>query len=273
MIPGIIMGFREGLEAFLVIAIMLRYISKIKQDTLKIIIWQGVLAGIILSVGLGIGLNILSTYIGNLKSIAKLWESIASLIALGLVTTFIFWMINHGRNMTQHVENQVEYHLSKAGIFFVALIMVAREGAEIAIFTFAGKFTLSSVSFGIIGALILTTLIFYSLIKVDIKTIFNITLAYLVLQAGFLLGYGIHEGISALKDLGYLSKDSFLFIRVFNLSGTVFNHKQGIAGLPLYVLFGWYSKPEWIQFLAQYMYTFGIFGYWLKKLKGTKDSR
>jgi len=267
-LPGIIMGFREGLEAFLIIGVILRYLSKINQSVYKKHVWQGVFAGVLLSLILGSGLNMLSDAIGSTQQFAKMWEGVASLIALLLVTTFIFWMINHGRKMTVYVENQVIENLSKWGIFLISLMMVSREGAEIAIFTFAGKYTVMSVSLGILGSLVLIILIFYSLVKIDLKTIFNITLAYLILQAGFLLGYGIHEGLSAMKDIGYISKDNFILIKAFNLSKTIFYHKEGLFGLPLYVLFGWYSEPEWIQFLTQYIYTASIFLYWHIKTKG-----
>lgn len=264
-LPGIIMGFREGLEAFLIIAMILRYLSKINQPAYKKHVWQGVFVGVLLSLILGLGLIMLSDTIVRTNRFAKIWESVASLIALLLITTFIVWMINHGRNMAVYIENQVAYNLSKWGIFLVSLMMISREGVEIAIFTFAGRYTFRSVSLGILGSLILTILIFYSLVKVDLKTIFNITLAYLMLQAGFLLGYGIHEGLSAMKDIGYISKDNFILIKVFNLSKTIFYHKEGILGLPLYVLFGWHSEPEWIQFLTQYIYTISMFIYWYFK--------
>lgn len=271
-LPGIIMGFREGLEAFLIIAMILRYLSKINQPAYKKHVWQGVFVGVLLSLILGLGLIMLSDTIVRTNRFAKIWESVASLIALLLITTFIVWMINHGRNMAVYIENQVAYNLSKWGIFLVSLMMISREGVEIAIFTFAGRYTFRSVSLGILGSLILTILIFYSLVKVDLKTIFNITLAYLMLQAGFLLGYGIHEGLSAMKDIGYISKDNFILIKVFNLSKTIFYHKEGILGLPLYVLFGWHSEPEWIQFLTQYIYTISMFIYWYFKKNKRKIS-
>lgn len=271
-LPGTIMGFREGLEAFLIIAMILRYLSKINQPAYKKHVWQGVFVGVLLSLILGLGLIMLSDTIVRTNRFAKIWESVASLIALLLITTFIVWMINHGRNMAVYIENQVAYNLSKWGIFLVSLMMISREGVEIAIFTFAGRYTFRSVSLGILGSLILTILIFYSLVKVDLKTIFNITLAYLMLQAGFLLGYGIHEGLSAMKDIGYISKDNFILIKVFNLSKTIFYHKEGILGLPLYVLFGWHSEPEWIQFLTQYIYTTSMFIYWYFKKNKRKIS-
>jgi len=177
-LPGIIMGFREGLEAFLIVTMILRYLSKINQSVFKKHVWQGIIAGILLSLILGLGLNILSDTIVKVNQFAKIWESVASLAALLLVTTFIFWMINHGRNMVAYVEGQVADSLSKWGIFLVSLIMVSREGAEIAIFTFAGRYTFGSVSLGILGSLVLTILIFYSSAKINLKTIFNITLVY-----------------------------------------------------------------------------------------------
>jgi len=266
-LPGIIMGFREGLEAFLIVTMILHYLSKINQTVYKKHVWQGVIAGISLSLILGFGLNRLSDTIVRVNQFTKMWESVASLAALLLVTTFIFWMINHGRNITVYVEDQVTYNLSKWGIFLISLMMVSREGAEIAIFTFAGRYTFGSISLGILGSLVLTILISYSLVKINLKTIFNITLIYLILQAGFLLGYGIHEGLSAMKDIGYISKDNFLLIKAFNLSKTIFYHKEGIFGLPLYVLFGWHSEPEWMQFLTQYTYSISIFIYWYLKTK------
>ena len=94
MLPGLIMGFREGLEAFLLIFIIFKYIATTNQSDLKNKVIQGSIAGVILSLILGILLNAISNSIGGVETLTKLWESVASLIALALVTTFIFWMIN-----------------------------------------------------------------------------------------------------------------------------------------------------------------------------------
>lgn len=264
-LPGLIMGFREGLEAFLVISIMLRYIDKIDKPLYKKYVYYGAMTGIIASVVLGGILAAISSALSATSEVAKIWESVASIIALGLVTTFIIWMINNGNNMASEVEGKVDNNLSKWGIFSVATIMIAREGAEIAIFSFTGKYTIPSISVGIAIALVAALLIYFSLVKVNLKILFSITLIYLILQAGFLLGYGIHEGLSALKALGKISEDSLILSKAFNLSKTILNHKEGALGVPLYVLFGWYSKPEWVQFIAQYVYTLSIFGLWIKK--------
>ena len=53
----------------------------------------------------------------------------------------------------------------------------------------------------------------------------------------------------------------------FDLSQTPVYIKEGVIGVPLYVTIGWYSKPEWIQFIIQYVYTFAFFGFWYRTKK------
>ena len=267
MIPSFIMGFREGLEAFLLIAIILKYISKSAQFHLRSKVIQGGIAGLIISLLLGLLLNAVSAGLGGVTTLTKVWESAASLIALVLVTMFIFWMIRHGHDMVKHVEGKVDKNLSAAGLFFISLVIVAREGTEIAIFSFAGKYPFNIVILGVLASLILTLLIFYSLVKVDIALLFKITLAYLILQAGYLLGYTFHEGFSALKGYEMISGDNAVFIKAFDVSKTIFSHKDGVLGIPLHVVFGWYSKPEWIQFIIQYLYTITVFFFWFMDTK------
>jgi high-affinity iron transporter len=271
-LPAIIMGFREGLEAFLVIALILRYLTAIGNTQLKGKVYMGGFAGIFGSVLLGLGLFMVANVLGGVSTLSKAWESGASFIALILVTTFIIWMIRYGSQMTSNVCEQVSKNLSAYGIFLIAFAMVMREGTEIAVFSFAGKYSTAAVFLGIGTSLVLAVFIYHSLIRVRIDLIFRITLVYLILQAGFLLGYSIHEGLSAMKGYALLAKDSLLLDKAYNLSNTIFNHKDGIMGLPLNVLLGWYSKPEWIQFIVQYSYTFGIFSFWFfNSKKQTKE--
>ncbi|MGV8984575.1 FTR1 family iron permease [Clostridium sp.] len=266
-LPGLIMGFREGLEAFVIVVIILQYLNKSGNTSLRKNAFSGALVGILASLGIGGILFLISKSIDSMEQASKLWESSASFAALILITTFIYWMIKHGRNMVTEVQNKVKTNLSALGIFSIAFFMVAREGTEIAIFVFAGKYTIISILAGITAALVFAILIYFSLLKINLKILFNITLVYLILQAGFLLGYGIHEGLSALASLNVIASTSPLFIKAFDLSKTILYYKEGIIGLPLYVLFGWYSKPEIIQFVVQYVYTFIMFNIWLRESK------
>ncbi|MFU8826393.1 MAG: FTR1 family iron permease [Brevefilum sp.] len=267
IIQGTIMAFREGLEAFLVIVIILKFLEKTANDKYKKYVWYGLGFGILISVLFGAVLGGISSLIGGMETTAKLWESGASFVAVMFIITFIIWMINHGVKMKQHIEGQAAMRLSKLGIFFLALFMVLREGVEIMLFQFAGRYSMLSIGVGLVLAIVLVVLIYFSLVKVKLQTIFNITLAYLILQAGFLLGYSIHEGLSAAKELGMLAAGSPLLLKAFDLSGTIFSHQDGIIGLPLYVTIGWFAKPEWVQFLFHYGLIGFLFLYWYGKTR------
>lgn len=206
----------------------------------------------------------ISSYLGGLKTTAKLWESVGGLIAVALVTTFVVWMIQHGSKIKNHIESEAAGKLTKGGVMLLTLFMIAREGTEIAIFSFAGKYSIAPILLGLAISIILVLLINYSLVRVNLKTIFVITLGYLIIQAGYLFGYSILEGLSAAKSLHWLDGNNPIFTKAFNLSKTILNHKNGVLGLPLNVTLGWYSKPEWLQFILQYSYTFLLFGYWFK---------
>lgn len=269
LFQGGIIGFREGLEAFLIIAIMLEYLNKTKQQSYKKNVKQGLFVGLIASLIFGFLLysiiNLLGTSSSNLE---KAWESLISFLAVILITTFIVWMIKHGRHMVSEVESSVESNLSKKGLFSIAAVMVAREGAEIVLFMVAStdKAVYSvGILAGIVAAAVLAFLVYKSLVKINLSLIFNITLAYLILQAGFLFGYAIHEGLSLLKSIGLLAESSLIYVKAFDLTGTVLDSKTGALGIPIYVLLGWYSKPEWIQFISQYLYTIIFFLFWRKK--------
>jgi high-affinity iron transporter len=268
LLPGIIMSFREGLEAFLILILIFKFLEKSNNRHLNRSVIYGFISSVVFSLIIGFVLFLIGGQLKKMDEIGKLWESVASLAAVGLVTSFIIWMIRHGSEIQNMVENKAAVNLSKYGIYFVSFALVAREGVEIAIFSFAGKYSSSSIIIGISLSLLLSAAVYFSLFNVKISSIFKITLLYLIIQAGYLFGYGIHEGLSALKSIGYIGSDSVLLSKVFDFSGTVFNHKEGLAGLPLNVIAGWYSKPEWIQFLAQYLLTGSLLFYWFKKKSG-----
>ncbi len=266
-LSGMILGFREGLEAFLILVILLRFLRRTQRAELTKSVWQGAALGVLASLLIGGGLYAVSHAMSRMEQTAKLWESGSSLIALLFITPFILWMIRQGSDMSGAVERDAAGNLSGAGILLISALMVAREGVEISIFSFAGEYDLPAIFAGIAAALVLSVLISFSLVRVNLKVLFTVTLFYLILQAGFLLGYGIHEGLSALKEVGVLAESSPLFVKAFNLSGTLLDHKTGAVGLPLYVLLGWYSRPEILQFAAQYLYTGGLLLFWRRAKK------
>ncbi len=270
-LPGLILGVREGLEAFLVIGIMIRFLDKVGRPDLNRSVKTGLIAGLIGSVGIGVALWGVTALIGGAGgSVGKIWESTASLAGLVLLSTFVYWMMKHGTTVVKEVQNQVDSNLTKWGVLGLATVVVLREGAEIALFALSSvnqQPYVIGVLVGVVGAAILAYLISRSLVQVNLSVLFTVTLVYLVLQAGYLLGYAIHELLSALAGSGAIPTESALLIRPFNFQNTVLDHKTGAIGIVLNVLIGWYSRPEWIPFVLHYTYIGGMFVLWFRLLR------
>ena len=275
IIPGFIVGLREGLEAFLIVTLILEYLNKLGRKELHGAVKKGMVTGLGISVIFGLVLWVISLSLtSGSAAVGKLWEAIASFIAVLFITYFIYWMLQHGKNLVKEVKESVDADLSAKGLFTLAAVAVAREGAEIALFAFTAEnkatYLTGNLS-GVVVAALLAFLIYKSLVKVDIGLIFRITLLYLILQAGYLLGYAVHELLSALKAMEILQGDAAIYTTLFNLSNTILNHKTGVLGIALNVLIGWYSKPEIIQAVVQLGFV-GIFlNLWRKNLKVSKQ--
>ena len=167
-------------------------------------------------------------------------------------------MLKHKDSIVGDIRQKISISITSTAIISLAAIMVAREGAEIALFVFAASEQVSYLVGTLVGVLLsggLTYLIYKSLIKVNLRVIFGITLIYLILQAGFMLGYSFHELFSWLKAEAILDSSHWIYTKAFDLSNTFLYHKEQPVGIFLYVTIGWYSKPEVFQFVIQYLYT------------------
>jgi len=265
-IPGAVLGLREGLEAFLIIGMMVRYLGKSGRGELAWAVRIGLVVGVAGSILIGLGLYGLTRLLGDGgEPVGDAWESIASLAGLALLTTFIYWMMKHGKTIGGEVKAQVDANLSRWGVGVLATVVVLREGSEIVLFGFSASQPsgyIAAVAVGLLVAALLAFLIYRSLIRVNLGVLFSVTLAYLVLQAGYLLGYSIHELLSALGDTGVIGTGSVLLVRAFDFQGTILDHRSGAIGITLNILLGWYSRPEWIPLAAHYLYVVALFVAW-----------
>jgi high-affinity iron transporter len=274
ILPGFIMGIREGLEAFLIISIMLEYLNKTRRKSDKKYVFQGLTYGIVISIVFGVILFGISNLIGEGNTnIAKLWEFGASFVALVLITTFIIFMLKNKNSIVNDINDKMSISLSKKAIILLATVMVAREGAEIVLFTIASvekvPYAIGAFS-GVALSALLVYLFYKSLIRVNLKTIFNITLVYLILQAGFMLGYSFHELFSYFKAESIIEPAHWIYTKAYDLSNTFLDHKNKPIGIALYATVGWYSKPEIFQFVIQYLYSISLLFLYIKSTKKIK---
>lgn len=263
-LPGIIIAFREWMESFLIVLVLLRFLEKTGNTSLKKNVWRGMWIGITLSLLVG-GIFIqLWNLLNASESIWKIWESSMSLVAVWLIVSFILWMIRNGKHIKSHIENEAQTHLSSWWILLMTTVMIAREGVEISVFAYAWEYPWQSILYGIIAAILVSLCMYKFSSWAKLTTLLTITLGYLILQAGYLLGYSVHEGLSALKELKVIDTGNPLLLKAFDLSNTVLSHKEWIIWVPLNILFGWYSKPEWIQFITQHLCVAWLLWMWIQ---------
>ncbi len=222
MFANFLIGLREGLEAALIIAILVAYLVKLGQREALPRLWSGVALAVLLSVGLGAVL----TYTGaNLSDEAQEnFAGVMSLAAVGLITWMIFWMAGHARSIKGHLQGEVDKALAAStwGIAIVAFIAVAREGLETALFLFAGAQSSGETGVGpLVGALlglgvavVIGLLLYKGALRLNLSALFTWTGALLVVIAAGVLRYGVHE----LQETGVLpGKDNY----VLDLTGSV----------------------------------------------------
>jgi len=259
MLPSILLSLREGLEAALIIGIILSMLTRLNSQHLKTVVWQGVAVAITASLLAGIGLNFLGLeFEGKAEEI---FEGLATLFAAGILTWMILWMQKQGLDLKKNIETETDLAVNtgKKALFSLAFITVFREGLELAVFLLAtsfvsgGKLTLVGASIGLLTAVILGWAIFSYSSRLDLQKFFLVTNILLILFASGLVAYGIHE----LNEAGWIPS---IIEHVWDINH-ILNEKSQL-GLVLKTLFGFNGNPslsEVISYVAYMVSMFTIF--------------
>lgn len=197
MLPTYLLSLREGLEAALIIGILLGALSKIRRTDLSPTVWLGTLSAI----GVSILTAVLLTSFGmSLQDPAEaIFEGITMLIAAGILTWMIFWMGKQARFLKSELEAGVNKAVASAGrspVFWLAFIAVVREGIELALFVTAAFFagnqggvtsnvieTLVGTILGLGTAALLSWTLFATAVRLDLRRFFQVTGILLILFA------------------------------------------------------------------------------------------
>jgi high-affinity iron transporter len=152
MVPSFLLALREGLEAALIIGIVLGALKKTQKDEFKPVVWGGTLSAVAVSLVAAILLYLLGE--GFEGKAEEVFEGVTMLLAASVLTWMIFWMNSQARVITMELEadvRQAAIGSSKRALFLIAFLAVVREGIELALFLTAASFT-STAQDTLVGA-------------------------------------------------------------------------------------------------------------------------
>ena len=137
MLATYLIGLREGLEAALIVSILVAYLVKTDRREALPFVWAGVAAAVAMSVGVGAVLNLSSSALS--ETAEELFAGIMSILAVGLVTWMIFWMKRTSRTIASDLRGDLDraFAMGVGAVAAMAFVSVAREGLETAVFFFS----------------------------------------------------------------------------------------------------------------------------------------
>ena len=248
-----LIGLREGLEAALVVVILVAFLVKTERTHALKYVWAGVIAAVSLSVALGA----LLTYGTSQLSFEtqELIGGTASIIAVGFVTAMIFWMRTAARSIAGELKGRLDQALD-VGAWAVALVGflgVGREGLETALFFYASVQTAGTgtaqplIGFvvGIAAAVVLGVLMYRGAIRINLSKFFRWTGIALVVVAAGILAYGIHD----LQEAAFLPGLNSL---AFDVSGAI--PPDSWYGTLLKGTVNFTPNTTWLQAIAWVLY-------------------
>lgn len=198
--PSFLIGLREGLEAGLIVSILVATLVRFGHKARLPQVWTGVAAAVALSLSFG---AVLTFTAANLSGHAQeAFGGVLSLIAVGFVTAMVFWMRRSARTLSADLKEKVQASLAMGAgaLVLTSFLAVAREGLETSLFLWTNVRTAGESTGPLIGAavgLLLSAGLCWGLyrraLKMNLTRFFTVTGAGLIVVAAGVLGYGLRD--------------------------------------------------------------------------------
>jgi high-affinity iron transporter len=263
-----VIALREGIEAALIVSIVLAYLKQVGASDRARYVWAGTAIAVVLSAILGVVIFAAGAeFEGEAEEI---FEGLVTLAAVGVLTWMVFWMRRQGARIRSELQEKVDTALVAGGLALagLAFFAVLREGIETALFLFAAAqgtavegseatpaLQLIGAVLGLAIAVILGVLIYRGGIRMNLRSFFRVTGMLLVVVAAGLFAYGLHE----LQEAGWLP---FLESTAYDLSATL-PDDSGLGAI-LRGLVGYNADPTWLEVVGWAGYLIVVGGLFLR---------
>ncbi|MFE2414802.1 iron uptake transporter permease EfeU [Kitasatospora sp. NPDC057904] len=265
MFGNYLIGLREGLEASLVVCILIAYLVKTDRRDKLPPVWLGVGSAVVLSMAFGAVLQFGSSQL-TFEAQEALGGSL-SIVSVGLVTWMVFWMRRTARHLKTELHGKLDAAIAMGttALVVTAFLAVGREGLETALFIWSavqatddGWNPLAGAALGLLTAVVLGWLFYRGALRINLAKFFTWTGAMLVVVAAGVLAYGVHD----LQEAGWLPG---LHSLAFDISSTI--PKDSWYGTLLKGVFNFQPDPTVLQLVVWLGYLvptlavfFGLFG-------------
>ena len=252
MTAALLITLREGLEAALIIGIVLSVLRRIGRSNRSRSVWGGVLAAVVVSIGAAVGLNALGVAFSGRGE--EIFEGAAMLLAAVVLTWMILWMQRQARSIRAELEREVRRAVrSETGwaLFLLAFVAVVREGIETVLFLTAAAFsaapaqTLVGAVLGLVIAVVLGWLVFAVGKNLNLRTFFRVTGVLLLFFAAGLVAHGVHE----FQEAGVLP---VVVEHVWDINHVL--DENAPLGSFLKALFGYNGNPSLLEVVSYLLY-------------------
>lgn len=271
MLGNYLIGLREGLEASLVVVILIAYLVKTERRGLLPRIWTGIALAVAVSLAFGALL-----YYGPRQLTFEAQEALGgtlSILAVGFVTWMVFWMAGHARGLSGELRGKID-GAAEGGwgsLAFIAALAVGREGLETALFlwsateatTSAGESTLRPILGAVLGlgtAVAMGFAFYQGVLRINLSRFFTWTGALLIVIAAGVLAYGFHD----LQEAGIVPGLNAL---AFDVSGTI--RPSSWLGTLLKGVLNFSPRTTWLEATAWLLYLVPTMTIFLARARST----
>jgi high-affinity iron transporter len=266
---GLLTGLREGVEAALIVSIVMAYLVRSGRRDQVGRIWVGTGLAVLLSLLVGV---VLFASVGSFQEpYEQIFEGTTMLVAAAVVTWMLFWMRRQAGSVKGQLQAAVDRVVASGaswGLALLAFTAVIREGLETSLFLVgqatSNRLEAAWVLLGALAGLLIAASLGYGFYRgsrrLNLGSFFRWTGIVLVFIAAGLLSKGLHEFV----EIGAFGSGLWT-MTVYDISG-VLSHDEGVGAF-LRALFGYSASPELLMLIVHVTYVVAILALYLRPVR------